>query len=729
MTRVRAGNVAAATTLASRHVLMALMRRTAMPLALLAALFAAPALAFSPGPCKNYVGSTLCRRAELNINSGHRPRTCLSASEDGTDNTSESPISEDDDNDDEIDLITQKLSRNAGNGPINPVKEHDKMVEESLLEANASTDGSNSTDTAPSTLYSHVLANAADFDPSASTDEAYVESQMKELLSRKGKELSRLGPGIATLPLDPSSTEAKSEETLSEKECELQRVVAEAKERGKSEWDEFNLEESPQKQTEILERAHQLQTEIDQLHVDDCGAVLLANLQFYEAFSLKDADHMKEVWWQSPSALCIHPSHPPLIGSNAVCNSFATMFDNGMKGGTSRAGGNGAASSGGVFMTPTNIRGLSVRGTTASLVCDEEVYSKGSGESVGRQGGILVNKLLTTNVFRKIGGKWKMVHRHASWHPETTAAQEAMKAEPGFVLYDSTKASTSTKSARAKGMSLERMKGSGTSERPVGLSNIPSSLDGLDANAVLGIPAPKEEETKKAKSSEDGMLGKIINLSDLLGGGGEGDSDGEKEEDKAIGDALADMLMGGDSGSSQTTGSGTPEDPFITRRVIKIGPEGIENVGGLTGNKDKKKDDEEDKEIVIDLRDKSEEERQEVLSKIVGDAMKGDSSVVDASVSESSPKNDKEESRKRCIATLRKLSEQGLISSKQKRVLLTDIISSAAREETSVVEVAHELLVSGEDGDDSEDAETDADLEDFAEQCKTFAEEAIAQGS
>jgi len=80
--------------------------------------------------------------------------------------------------------------------------------------------------------------------------------------------------------------------------------------------------------------------------------------------------------------------------------------------------------------------------------------------------------------------------------------------------------------------------------------------------------------------------------------------------------------------------------------------------------------------------------------------------------------DDKENLRQRCIATLRKLSESGMISGKQKRVLLTDIITSSARGETSLIETAYELLCADEDV-----AEEDTEgMEDFTEQCRVFAE-------
>jgi hypothetical protein len=689
-------------------------------------------------------GTIIVRASE-----GNAADQIISGGDDDDKNNNE--IDEEDDSED--DIITQRLRRNAETGPINPIKEHAKMVKDNQDEAhtNNTTTGMNGNSTsaaALSMLYSQMLANSIDdpdFDPNLSTDEQYLESQFKELLSRKGETLSRLGPGIAVLPLEESSNEAKSEEELAKLEGALQQVIEEAKSSSNEKWDEG----SSKKQTEILARAHELQRGIDQLHIDDCGAVLLCNLGFYEAFSLQDAEAMRNVWWNSPSVICIHPSHPPLIGSNAVLESFTQIFENGMKGGGVRVGGVGiAAASGGVFMTPTNFRGLSVRGTTASLVCDEEVYSKGSaGESSSR---VLVNKLLTTNVFRKIGGKWMMTHRHASWHPESVAAKAALKAEPGVVLYDDNESKTlpdTNNNRKAAPLILRKTNGDGTSKRPKGLPAIPPSLKGLDAKAVLGIPLPKKEEPKKPKKAGDGIISKIINLSDLFGGGGtddddEGDDndddDDEDEDDKGIGDALADMLRGStDSDTTQTTGSGTVDDPFITRRVIKVGPDGIQDLLGKKRKKPSSENDDDDANeendkpngAVIDLSGKSKEERKQILAKFMDNVLRDAGlsaseredqaikfSAIDANVSTSSSSADeKDDLRQKCIATLRKLSESGQLSPAQKRVLFTDIITSSARGESSMVETAYELLCTSGVGDH------DVGLEDFTEQCRVFA--------
>jgi hypothetical protein len=56
------------------------------------------------------------------------------------------------------------------------------------------------------------------------------------------------------------------------------------------------------------------------------------------------------------------------------------------------------------FMSLANIGGLSVRETTASLVCDDEMFDKVDFGSCR----LVMDKLLTTNVFRKTGGDGRL---------------------------------------------------------------------------------------------------------------------------------------------------------------------------------------------------------------------------------------------------------------------------------------------------------------------------------
>ena len=84
-----------------------------------------------------------------------------------------------------------------------------------------------------------------------------------------------------------------------------------------------------------------------------------------------------------------------------------------------------------------------------------------------------------------------------------------------------------------------------------------------------------------------------------------------------------------------------------------------------------------------------------------------------------SRKMTKTELRQACLAALRRLSDMGAISPRQKRVLVTDIIASTAKHAKSMVEIAFELLcVEGEGvGEDEEDSYE----EEFADQCRVIA--------
>eukprot|EP00956_Cyclotella_meneghiniana_P011591 scaffold16279_cov68-Cyclotella_meneghiniana.AAC.1 len=661
----------------------------------------------------------------------------------------ESEPNEDEDDGDEEDVIFQKLRRNSQRGPINPIQEHDKMMKENHDEAtfnatDSDTNGSSASSNTEESLigssfYRSLLSSYIDPDANVhdSHSEEYVDDQMYELLSREGKELEKFGPGITTAPLDPSSDEAMVEADLAQKESALQKVV---KQIGTTEgrWDKDKIEE-----------AQKLKAEIDRMHIDDCGAVLLANLAFYEAFSARDSDWMKDVWWNSPSVVCVHPSHDPLVGAKAVLGSFKNMFSQETLGRKSRGDGTKPAQN--VFMSPANIRALSVRGTTASLVCDEEIFDKNPNEYTGR---IIVNKLLTTNVFRKIGGKWKLIHRHASWHPETLAADAGLKAKPGFVPVKSerekfndklTKNRTFSANLEDKRMKITRLAGKGTSIRPADNQPAPTSLDGLNANNVVGIPDEKVKQKKKKKSSEQDDLFRMLGLTSSSEDDGE-DDDGDEESSFSTSKrfSLSDLLSN-NKGKTTTTGSGTPEDPFITRRVISIGPEQFNQLAseGETIDGDGDEDDDEEN-VVIDLREKSEDERRNILSRIfpdqvnslmksinekengsenVGDEMKSASPEeilpVQANKSKSfepapiiHPKQTVQSPTQKCIDVIRKLSDKGQLSSKQKRALMTDIIASSARGETSMVEVAYGLLLS---------EDSDAGMEDFTDQCRVFA--------
>ncbi len=205
---------------------------------------------------------------------------------------------------------------------------------------------------------------------------------------------------------------------------------------------EVTIEEEVQKtETEMYDAveagdydlAQSKKDELNKMHIDDCCSVLQANSAFYRAFSNKDYEAMENLWLPDASALCIHPSSQALIGAKNVLNSFKEMF----------SGGNDAFQKN--KMEPSNLR-IAVKGTTAIVTCDEEVYTKrfvrgkkrdAKNTNDAKNGMELVNKLITTNIFRKVSGNWYMVHHHATWHCESDAAKKALEAQKGSSSKDS----------------------------------------------------------------------------------------------------------------------------------------------------------------------------------------------------------------------------------------------------------------------------------------------------
>lgn len=321
-----------------------------------------------------------------------------------------------------------------------------------------------------------------------------------------GTELKKVTGGISPA-LPPDSPEMAIEQNLYEVESQMYEAV----------------------NKKDYERAQKKKEELSKMHIDDVGSVLQVNSAFYRAFSNKDYEAMQAVWLHDASAFCIHPSSAPLIGAKNVLNSWKEMF----------AGGNEAFQKNKI--EPTNIR-LSVKGTSAIITCDEEVYTKRFvrgkkrvGEE-GKNGMEQVNKLVTTNIFRKVNGKWYMVHHHATWHHESEASKKALKAQIG--------------------------------SKPKSNENGSASLEEL-----LGIPGHEGLGGDKESSSKKGPVRKVFrgSLSDLLGGG--------------LGDILGE---GGDSADNASSDDG---DLGIESIIIRSEDLNLEGGGIESGNRSDDDDD------------------------------------------------------------------------------------------------------------------------------------------
>jgi ketosteroid isomerase-like protein len=408
--------------------------------------------------------------------------------------------------------------------------------------------------------------------------------------------------------------------------------------------------------------------ELGALQLDAASAVLQTNAAFYRAFSTKDYQAMQSVWLQDEAATCIHPSAKPLVGSRAVLSSWRRMFAS-ADGGFQRT-----------WMEPSGVRVTVKGGGTAVVTCDERVYARRFVRGRRRQTE-LINQLTATNVFRKVGGRWYLTHHHASWHPESEAAKHALS------------------------------------------RSLQSSSSSSSHGSIVRDGDNNDNNHKESSAMMDGILG-MSNFGPLLGGGGSGgggDSGQEQRKPKIVmGGSLSDLLGGklgellGNSGVSSSEAGGSAIIRF--HRI-----EGEQD----DDDDDDDDDEEEDLEFIsdeLDDDDDDDDEDDEDDSMIILETQRTNESTKSSTSSkaissskESKTSNSaapKDSLRQNCISALRKLCQQGNISPKQKRILLTDIITSSAKGEFSLVEVAYELLW-GESDDVVE--------EEFADQCRVFA--------
>ncbi|HXC30737.1 MAG TPA: nuclear transport factor 2 family protein [Stellaceae bacterium] len=115
--------------------------------------------------------------------------------------------------------------------------------------------------------------------------------------------------------------------------------------------------------------------------MEDSDAVLAANLQFYQAFTTRDAAAMDTLWAQRAPVACVHPGWPPLVDRQSVIESWR-----------------------GILSNPESPRivcydeRVFLYGDTALVICEEELA-----------GGTLI----ASNWFVREDGDWRMAHHQA----------------------------------------------------------------------------------------------------------------------------------------------------------------------------------------------------------------------------------------------------------------------------------------------------------------------------
>lgn len=128
---------------------------------------------------------------------------------------------------------------------------------------------------------------------------------------------------------------------------------------------------------------------------DDKADVLAANTQVEEAFSKLDVKAIEATWAQDGFVSVIHPaSKAPILGWEAVQKSYAdhpVRYKD--------------------FSVAMDNPQVTINGDVAWIVGIEKVNAHRAN------GDVLDISALATNIFEKRGGKWLLVHHHASRMP------------------------------------------------------------------------------------------------------------------------------------------------------------------------------------------------------------------------------------------------------------------------------------------------------------------------
>jgi ketosteroid isomerase-like protein len=132
-------------------------------------------------------------------------------------------------------------------------------------------------------------------------------------------------------------------------------------------------------------------------------AVEDANERFYRALEDADLDGMSEVWLHEEWVKCVHPGWDLIIGWEGVRESWARIF--------------------------SNTSGMRVKATSVEIKIDEDFALVTCHENLAlfldNTSAPVSAQTAATNLFRRIGGQWRMIHHHASQVPKTQDLTES----------------------------------------------------------------------------------------------------------------------------------------------------------------------------------------------------------------------------------------------------------------------------------------------------------------
>jgi ketosteroid isomerase-like protein len=122
-----------------------------------------------------------------------------------------------------------------------------------------------------------------------------------------------------------------------------------------------------------------------------------ANAEFYAAFETLDLDRMTALWADGPYAetvACVHPGWPLLRGRREVLRSWALII----------------ANTPFIQFVLTDVQ-VEECGDHAIVTCSENILTAAEGADLGLMPG---GSIVTTNIFVRFDGEWRLWHHHGS---------------------------------------------------------------------------------------------------------------------------------------------------------------------------------------------------------------------------------------------------------------------------------------------------------------------------
>lgn len=110
---------------------------------------------------------------------------------------------------------------------------------------------------------------------------------------------------------------------------------------------------------------------------------------YYEAMRHGDLEALMACWSDEDDVICVHPGGPRVVGSTAIRDAFALIFDRGA-----------------IHAVPARVRRVESQASAVHNVLEEIELMTDAG--------IIRAYVLSTNVYHRTARGWRMVAHHAS---------------------------------------------------------------------------------------------------------------------------------------------------------------------------------------------------------------------------------------------------------------------------------------------------------------------------